>query len=162
MPLRTKDGSVRAYALIDDEDAVLAQYRWSLDSKGYAARTLPRGVGERRRELLHRVVLGLSPGDGLECDHVNGNRLNCCRSNLRVVTRHQNMQNFPSQRGSISRYRGVTWDMNRGKWIAQACINRKKFFLGRFDDEEEAARVAQDFRVANMTHTNEDRMELVP
>ena len=48
---------------------------------------------------LHREVLGLTPGDGLETDHRNGDRLDNRRSNLRVATRAQNAQNVPARSG---------------------------------------------------------------
>lgn len=156
IPLRRRDGTIRAHAIIDAEDAHLAVHRWSLD-RGYAKRNLPRAGGKQRLVLLHREVLGLAPGDGHEVDHIDGDRLNCRRSNMRIATHAQNGQNRASRPGS-SPYRGVSWETRRGKWLAQAMLNGVKHNLGCFDDELEAAAVARAWRTSHMTFTNEERV----
>lgn len=133
IPLRRRDGSVRAYALIDDCDAHLAEFRWSRTGGGYVTR-------DRGRVYLHREVMQLSPGDGLEVDHRNRDPLDCRRANLRVVTHAQNNQNAPARGGS--RFRGVSWD-RRGKWRAQLYEDGVKRLVGLFDDELDAARAVE-------------------
>jgi len=156
IPLRRRDGSLRAHAVIDAEDAHLAVHRWHLHCNGYAARTLWLPGGKRRAVLLHRAILGLTFGDGVEVDHIDGDPLNCRRSNLRVVTHAQNGQNVPSQAGS-SLYRGVTWHKADQKWKAQAHLGGVNHYLGSFDDEQEAAAAAQAWRIINMPFTVEAR-----
>jgi hypothetical protein len=139
-------------------DAYLAEFLWYL-RRGYVKRSLPRLSGERsqREQRLHRAVLGLEHGDPREGDHIDGNKLDCRRSNLRIVTHAQNVQNVSSYKGSLSCHRGVTWDKRAQRWVAQVMVNKKQHHLGRFIDEEEAARVASKFRLRMMTHTNEER-----
>ena len=55
VPLRSRDGTVRAVALIDEVDAWALETRWSLDSYGYAKRQIIHG-GRRTTELLHRTI----------------------------------------------------------------------------------------------------------
>lgn len=155
IPLRRRDGSIRAHAVIDVEDEHLAVYRWCMHVCGYATRHLRLPDGQKTAVLLHRAVLGLVPGDGVQGDHIDRDRLNCRRSNLRVVTDGQNKQNVPSTAGSSSRYRGVSWNGRRGKWEAEVTLNYVHHHLGRFDDEQEAAAVAQAWRLANMPYTVE-------
>lgn len=76
----------------------------------------------------------------LVCDHINRNGLDNRKQNLRNCTKEENNLNRPSQRNGISRYKGVYWNKNAGRWAA--CIKRrgKKRHLGYFDDERSAAR----------------------
>jgi len=157
VPLYARDGTVRAWSIIDDEDAHLAAYRWCLHHAGYAKRQAPNGNGQKRTVLLHRAILGLVQDDGREGDHIDGDRLNNRRANLRAVTHAENSQNRASQPGT-SRYRGVSWSEWTHSWQVQVAVNGRVFYLGRFADEDEAARVASEGRLLLMPFTNEDRM----
>lgn len=159
LPLRARDGSVRAYALVDEQDAEQANHRWCLIGRhGYVSRQLPRVNGRTRRTVyLHREILGLVAGDGLEGDHKNGDPLDNRRQNLRIVTKPQNGQNRhnPRATGGTSPYRGVAWCSRLKKWVAKVTIAGRTHYLGSFDDEQEAAAAARAFRLANMSHTIE-------
>lgn len=137
-----RGGSVRAYALIDDEDFDrLGWLRWSLHSEGYAYRQVR--VAERQHNvLLHREIAGLEPGDEREVDHRNRNRLDCRRDNLRVVPKLGNRQNLASH-GGTSRFRGV--HRQRDRWRAALQVGGTKINVGLFTDELEAA-IAVDER----------------
>lgn len=154
IPLRRNDGTIRAHVIIDACDDHFAAHTWCLSGAGYAMRTLPKSKG-RRKLYLHREILGLTPGDGLQVDHIDRDPLNCRRSNLRVATAGQNAQNQASRPDSASLYRGVHWDKQRGKWYAKAELNDVQHWLGRYDDELEAAAVAQAWRTAHMSFTIE-------
>lgn len=157
IPLRAKDGSIRAYAVVDPEDLDdLSQYRWSISGDGCAMRKTPRDINGRQATILmHRQILGLTPGDGLEGDHKDRDKLNNRRYNLRVATHALNSQNQDARgyRGSSSRFRGVSLRKLTGKWKAQIRISGKLHFLGYFDDEEEAGRVAAEARKQMMSFT---------
>src|SRR5688572_3765992 len=141
VPLIGRGGVARAYASIDAADAEWAgQWTWSL-SAGYAMR---RGFvdGQKRSILLHRELLGLKHGDGLQGDHIDRNRLNCRRKNLRPITNGGNRQNM-TPRGGTSNHRGVWWEPRRNKWIAAITVNGKHTYLGGFDLEADAAEAAR-------------------
>jgi len=143
--LRAHDGTVRAHTIIDADDAAFAnQWRWSL-SKGYAARKYSRD-GKQYGVLLHRELLGLTQGDGMEGDHINRDPLDNRRCNLRAVTKRGNRQNRGSLQGSSSPYRGVSWDKDKKRWRASIWMGDRQKFLGRFRDEQEAARIAREAR----------------
>jgi hypothetical protein len=88
---------------------------------------------------MHRVVLGLGPGDP-GVDHVNGNGLDNQRTNLRLASAVQNGGNRrKTSKPTTSRFKGVTWDKARRHWRAEIKVNGKNHYLGYFDTEEEAA-----------------------
>lgn len=139
IPLRRRDGSVRAYAVVDAVDfARFGGLRWSAHSGGYAYRWERQADGSRYCQLLHRAVVGLERGDPREADHENRDRLDCRRENLRIVPRGANAQNQRSQRGSTSRFRGVSWSAKDRRWVAK--VGREH--LGQWTDELAAARAA--------------------
>ena|SRR5205085_3618452 len=152
IPLRARDGSIRAYALIDAADAEWAnRYRWSLSNAGYTVRNV-KEHGRTRQYSLHRELLGLGKGDGRECDHINRDKLDDRRANLRVLVRGQNPQNRPSQRTSTSAYRGVCWNTKVGKWMAYVRPNNRFVFCGHFVNETDAAEAAREARARLMPY----------
>jgi hypothetical protein len=145
--LRRADGSVRAWSMLDLEDYEWArEWTWRL-ANGYAARhghAVP---------YLHRAVLGLAPGDGLQADHINRDTLDNRRANLRVVVHRQNLQN-QRQHGGTSVFRGVS---RRGsRWRASAMKDGRTHHLGMYGSELEAARVAERWRRTNMPFAQPD------
>jgi hypothetical protein len=93
---------------------------------------------------MHRELLGLEPGDPLQCDHINRDRLDNRRANLRIVTSAANNTNLGS-RGGTSKYRGVHWNKDRHAWHAQARLNGHARYLGLFPLEDDAARAVNSF-----------------
>jgi hypothetical protein len=77
------------------------------------------------------------PGN-LLIDHISGNFHNNRFSNLRLATSWQNQCNQKVRIDNTSGLKGVTWDKNRSKWLAQIQVKRKHFFLGRYKTKEEA------------------------
>lgn len=98
--------------------------------------------GKRKNFYLHRFLLDAPKG--IIVDHINHNTLDNRRSNLRLVTNAQNMQNRkgPNRNNQSSGHRGVTWDKNRKKWVVKIAPNGKTINLGRFDDKRKAIQVA--------------------
>lgn len=86
---------------------------------------------------MHRLILSLKSGE--ICDHINGDKLDNRKKNLRVCTSSQNLANRGSQKNSRSGIKGVTFYVRTGKWAANIAFNRKQTFLGYFLSKEEAA-----------------------
>lgn len=95
---------------------------------------------------VHRWILGAERGDGQLVDHVNGDRYDNRRSNLRFVTHQENAAN--RRCSSASGFRGV---YQRGrKWHAQGKVAGRNHHLGTFATAEEAAQVAHEWRLENL------------
>lgn len=154
LPLRDRDGNVKAYAYISPEDGWAREFRWTLWSAGYAARRV--GPAKNRKLiLLHRQIMGLEEGDALAVDHINRERLDNRRTNLRVIPRWANAQNLPAHTRGGSRpsaHRGVTWNAAAGKWRVSHTFKGKSIYAGSFDDESEAATVARQWRREHMPY----------
>lgn len=85
--------------------------------------------------LIHHIIIG-KPPTGYVTDHINGNGFDNRRSNLRFVTHRGNAQNRHVPHSS--KYCGVTWHKQRGKWAASISLNGHNRHLGLYDDEVEA------------------------
>ncbi len=106
-----------SYALIDERDLTLTSgHSWHLNADGYAAATVRDP--HKTTVLMSRIVMGLASGDPREVDHKNRNKLDNRRSNLRIVSRLTNINNVGSNQGATSQYRGVSWSVRLGKWVA--------------------------------------------
>lgn len=124
-------------ALVDDEDYErLSQYKWCYTALGYARRQ-DYSTGRQITVLLHRQVMGLEHGDPRQVDHINRDRLDNRKANLRLASQRVNTHNRPGWTGRTSRYKGVCW--NGTKWQAGIKVNGKSYHLGMFDSEWEAA-----------------------
>ena len=128
--------SPRTVQLDAADYAAVSIYCWSLAQKRDKCYAIARVNG--RRVYLHRLIMG-SPR-GRIVDHEDGDGLNCQRHNLRVCTRSQNMGNARKHRDRKGQYKGVHFDKTEQRYIAQICCKRKRYKLGRFETDIEAAR----------------------
>jgi len=87
-------------------------------------------------------------------------RLDNRRSNLRIVTHGENMQNMPPRRRCSSAHRGVSWNREMGRWAAYAKVNGRQVWLGYYEDELRAAAVASDFRAKHMPFSEDRNQQL--
>lgn len=117
----------------------------------------------RKRLSLHRLLL--SPPDDLVVDHIDGNTLNCRRSNLRIVTRAQNMQNrHGADRDSHSGVRGLDFirrPNGRRYWQARVAVdgkNSQRIFPFTDDGKNAAAAWVQQRRRELMPYSTADQV----
>jgi hypothetical protein len=139
------------HATVDDEDFLLLdKHRWYYHHSGYAVRHAKKKDSlECTHVHMHRVILGLV-GQGLRCDHIDGDRLNNARNNLRVATHRQNMQNITKPKSS--KYPGVTFHASAKKWQAMIYAEGHSHYIGLFNNEEAAFRAYGD-RVQTLGET---------
>lgn len=121
-------------ATVDDADyEALICHKWMAHTDGrnwYACRT-------KHKIKMHRVLMN-APAT-FQVDHINGDGLDNRRHNLRLVTNKQNCWN-QRKKGGMSKYKGVCWYKDHGKWAASITQHSKRIFLGYFETEEAAGR----------------------
>ena len=124
-------------ALLDDEDFErVSAHKWCYMTAGYGARSVCQGKS-KRIVYLHRFLL--EAPDGKRVDHIDGNKLNNQRSNLRLCTHQENMQNSKQYANNTSGHKGVAFDKFTGSWKAYINVAGKTVHLGRFPTAELAA-----------------------
>lgn len=125
-------------AIIDLADAMeLGKHDWHLGSKnGYAARSICRN-GKRSIQHLHKAICPTN--NGMRTDHINRNKLDNRRSNLRPATSRLNAQNA-TREGKTSQYTGVIYSGEADRWQASIYVEQRRIYLGRYSEEENAAR----------------------
>ena len=85
---------------------------------------------------------------GLEVDHRNLQRWDNRKSNLRICTFAENMQNRTKalRDGSTSKFKGVDWNKKREMWRAYGtALGQKPTYLGYFHSERAAAAAYNEF-----------------
>jgi hypothetical protein len=155
IPLKNKFGLIVDFAFVSKSDfEEVNKYKW-YKTKGYAA----KDYTQETESLMHRYLLG-KQDDGFVIDHIDNNRLNNRRENLRFVTESENAQNKPKiiRENTTSKYIGV--HLKRSKWTAQYSTK----YLGTFENEIDAAKVydtyillkfGQDAKTNNLVKYNE-------
>ena len=123
-------------SLVDD-DLIdeLSLFNWRiLDWKGYVVRT-DRIHGKWTTILLSRQIMGFPLC--LQVDHINGDKLDNRRCNLRMVTNRQNQMNRKPRRCSRTGLKGVTYAS--GKYLARIVADNVRIRIGLYATAEEAA-----------------------
>lgn len=124
--------------LVDDDDLALVEKHTWYFTKGYAVTALRIGPKVRKTTGMHRLILG-NP-DSPAIDHINRNKLDNRRCNIRACTDAENNKNRPTVDSKSSVHRGVS---KRGdRWQVVVRIAGKITWLGAFANQEEAAKVA--------------------
>ena len=125
------------YAIVDAEDYDrLNSYKWCAVKEGcsWYAKTFRR---DGFPLPMHRLITDAPKG--LFVDHINHNGLDNRKQNLRLCTRAQNNLNQRPY-GKTSRYKGVSRYKRTNRYIAAICYQGKRFHLGYFKDEIDAAK----------------------
>jgi len=125
------------YAVVDDEDYEwLNKWKWHY-LNGYAQRWSSYVNGKREAIRMHRVV-NVTPV-GMHTDHINGNKSDNRKANLRSASPSENQYNSFVDSSNSSGYKGVSFHKGTQKWGAKISYRGKGFWLGVFESLEDAA-----------------------
>lgn len=122
----------------------IKDYIWYIDHRGYVRTNLNGGT------RLHRLIME-SKNDKM-IDHIDGNKANNRKSNLRFVTNSQNQMNRDKPSNNTSGVKGVYWHKNKHKWQANLQVNGNLLYLGMFDDKEEAVKARKEAELVCFGH----------
>lgn len=127
------------FTIVDDDVyPTVCRFAWFLSGDGYAVRTqwIPTAK-TRRRIWLHHQVLD-TEGEKV-IDHINGDRLDNRRANLRLVSRGQNARNRAKSSNKTVGFKGVYFVKPRNNWHAEIHADGRHYNLGSYATAEEAA-----------------------
>lgn len=131
-------GKRGGYTIISPSDYnLVSKYNWYQDQDGYARCGL-------NSYTLHRIIM--NPPKNLVIDHINHNRLDNRRENLRILTTLQNNQN---RKLTKIKYRGVCFCKKSKKYRVKFTLNHKNVSLGSHNDEITAAETYDMYIVHN-------------
>jgi len=157
MHKKLKLSNSNSYALVSENDFEKVKERgtWRLHKTGYVCRDTMHN-GKPATEYLHRFILGLHFGDNLVADHINGNKTENTRENLRILTQGQNAQNItsPNKKGT-SQFRGVSKDKN--SWRGSVNVPGEKRKMKSFKTEKAAALWAYQERLKHQPFAPRDK-----
>jgi hypothetical protein len=129
---------------VDDADyeRFVKGYRFYLNRSGYVI--FSSSKDGYNGKYLHRVIMGNPQG---EIDHINRDKLDNRRQNLRTATCSENRCNRGLQSNNTSGFKGVCWDERNQKWLSYVMINGKQIHVGRYKHKIKAAMVAAIVRI---------------
>lgn len=120
-------------AIIDKKDfEKVKDYNWYCSTIGYAVAKIPGGATIR----MHRLIVDALPNVGI--DHINTNKLDNRRENLRSASAQQNSFNRGRNKNNKSGYKNVCYHKQAQKWRAYIVKNNKQISLGLYNTPEEA------------------------
>lgn len=123
--------------IVDDEDyEFLIQWKWYCRN-GYAVRNEGK-FPNRFCVHMHRIIA--KTPDELLTDHINRNKLDNRRANLRAVTNEQNLLNRGIISNNTSGYKGVSWKKKNNKWVANISTGSGQKHLGLYETAVDAAK----------------------
>ena len=126
-------------ALIDIEDVEkVKNYKWYKNCRGYVSCGTPK-------KLLHRLIMDAPKGKSV--DHINHDRLDNRKCNLRICTSSQNSMNRRKLDRNTSGHVGVCYKPKINKWQADITVNRKPIHLGYYKNIEEAIEVRKEAEI---------------
>ena len=120
------------YFDIKDYD-LIKNYCWGIDIGGYVVSTV-----KRKPVRMHRLIMDCP--ENFIIDHINGNRTDNRKANLRIVTHRENAQNRKTIIKKTSIYNGVYYSKQKNKWVARIySLEGKCLVLGCYSEEIDAA-----------------------
>ena len=121
------------YTIIDTEDyPVVREYCWHENDNGYAR----GGVSRSKHLYLHQLIIGAQ--DERVTDHINRNKLDNRKCNLRKCSSIDNSKNTTISTNNTSGTTGVYYNKSRRKWYTEIRVNGKYIYLGCYAEKQEA------------------------
>ncbi len=124
-----------AFTVSDEDYIFVVGFGWNYSGDYIKCNNSPyNGI------TLHRIIIQRMRLDRTnDIDHIDGNRLNNQRGNLRLATRSQNAANSKVPSNNTSGSKGVAWNEATHSWRAHIKVHEKLIYLGLFDTVKAAA-----------------------
>lgn len=120
--------------IFDSSDLSLIEgKRFYISPQGY-----PMYKNDDKDEPLTKILM--NPEENKVIDHIDGDRANNRRSNLRIANLSENAWNTALMTTNSSGYKGVYFHKASGKYHVSIRVNGQRIFIGYFDNPEDGAR----------------------
>ena len=115
--------------IIDADSIPLVElHRWQNDAKdGYV-------VCKQTGTTLHRYIAGVTDSNVM-VDHINRNRKDCRRENLRIISAFGNSCNHKLYDTNKTGYTGVYYSRHSGRYEVKVGYNHRRILLGTSKDD---------------------------
>lgn len=131
----SREGSLKMVSKIDLEDVpYVEKYSWCERSRGYVGRVDSNG----KIITLHRILAKAKKGEIV--DHINKDKLDNRKENLRICTYQQNIFNSGKGTKNTSGVTGVGWRKDTKKWRAYIIVDAVQKTLGSFKEKDDAVK----------------------
>lgn len=131
------------YFDLDDYD-IIKQYVWRLHHSGYIVTSLPEKDGHRKILTLHNLIFGKHIS---KVDHINRNKQDNRKSNLRLVNNSLNGFNINKQINNTSGKTGVSYLKKNNCYVAYIGYQNKHIYLGSFKDYNDAIKARKQAEI---------------
>lgn len=133
----TTNTNKKFYFDLQDYETI-KDFCWWEDSNGYITTHQYKKYGL----FMHRIIV--NPPKDKVVDHINHNKNDNRRCNLRICTRGENNLNKEIKSNNTSGYTGVSFSNEKNKWRASIRKNGKSYTLGYFKNIEDAIKARKD------------------
>ena len=128
----SKNNETVGKVLLDIEDIPKVQkYHWRLNEKGYVIASIK---GHKTIRIHNLILERDTSNQKITCDHINRNKLDNRKENLRIISHLEN--NLNTDR--IEKGNGYCFRNDRNRWMAYIKKDNKMKTIGYFNTEEEA------------------------
>lgn len=140
--------------LVDDDDyEKLSKFTWYISKGGknhggygYAISSQRNeSTGKQYKLSMHREIMNAKKGEIV--DHINGNKLDNRKENLRIVTPYQNSLNVKKKDGASSQYKGVAFSKDMNLWKSSIRVKGKGVHIGYFSNEVACALAYNEYAI---------------
>ena len=122
------------FFMVDADDfEKINKFKWCKNKNGYLVTWKDSKI-----QYLHHLITGHASNKFSVVDHINRDKADNRKRNLRVVSRSLNSMNSNQVQG-VSSYRGVYYDKSRERFVARLMRHGKLVIFRRFKTEKEAA-----------------------
>lgn len=144
--------------LIDTEDIEkIKNFTWRVDTNGYVICSLYNEKTKKYDLLgrIHRIIMNCP--DGYVVDHINGNKLDNRKNNLRICLQSENTKNHVVGGNNTSGYSGITYNKNNNNWRVR--IGDKEIgSFANFEDAVKARKEAENKYFGEYSYDNSQKM----
>lgn len=120
----------------------IKNYTWMTNKKGYICTSL-QFDNKKQVLMMHNLVMN-NNDNTIIIDHINHRVNDNRKEKLRVTVNGQNNMNHSLYKNNTSGCAGVTWKEKNQKWEVRISVNKKRYYLGLYDNINEAIKVRKE------------------